>query len=410
MANTNLTIDMITKETLRVAHEKLAFLGTIDRSYDDAYAKGGAKIGDVLRVRLPNQFSRRTGSRVMDVQDVTSEKLDVTVATQDGVDMRFNSAELALDIDEFSKRYIDPAVSSLISGIESDCLATATKGANHLVGTAGTVVGSSSGDVSAIFDARAKLNQFLAPKEGRAMQIDSVTMAAIVNGNKGLFNPQTDSAKAFREGYFGRAAGFDWYENERAYMHTVGSDVTAATAADATITDGGGSGTTCTITWDGSNNIKAGDVFTLPKVYAVHPETKANTKVLMQFVATEDSTGTTTVISPRVYWSGPKQNVCAASGIACVAGDFDSETATFVGTASTAYRRNLAYAKDFATFVTADLPLMGGAEKCSRLSKEGLSIRVWQDADIRNDELLTRMDILYGFKVLRPEWGVQITN
>lgn len=410
MANTNLTIDMITKESLRIAHEKLAFLGTIDRSYDSSYAKSGAKIGDVLRVRLPNQFTRRTGSRVMDVQDVTSEKVDVTVATQDGVDMRFNSAELALDLDEFSKRYIEPAVSVLVSGIEGDCLATATKGVHNLVGTAGTVVGSSSGDISAIFDARAKLNQFLAPKEGRAIQLDSVTMAAIVNGNKSLFNPTSDNGKAFREGYYGRVAGMDWYENERTYSHTVGADVTASTAADATITDGGGSGTTCTITWGASNTIAAGDVFTLPKVYAVHPETKANTGKLMQFVATAASTGTTTVISPRIYWSGPKQNVCNATGGASVAADFDSETATFVGTASTAYRRNLAYCKDFATFVTADLPLMDDAHKCSRISKDGLSMRLWQASDIRNDELLTRMDILYGFKVLRPEWGVQITN
>ena len=31
MANTNLTIDMVTKETLRVAHETCTYLGTINR-------------------------------------------------------------------------------------------------------------------------------------------------------------------------------------------------------------------------------------------------------------------------------------------------------------------------------------------------------------------------------------------
>lgn len=409
MANTNLTIDMITKEALRIAHEKLAFIGTIDRSYDDSYAKGGAKIGDVLHVRMPNQFSRRSGSRVMNVQDVTSVKKDLTVATQDGVDMRFNSAELALDIDEFSKQYLQPAMASLVSGIESDVISGVTKKVFNQVGSAGTVVGASSGDISAIFNARAKLNQFLAPMEKRCLQLDSVTMAAIVNGNKDLFNPQSDSSKAFREGYFGRAAGADWYENERTYVHTVGADVTAATASDATITDGGGTDDYCTITWDASNTLAAGDVFTLPKVFACHPETKANTKQLMQFVVRTASTGTTTVISPRIYWSGPRQNVCNATGGASVTADFDTETATFTGTASTGYRQNLMYHPEAFTFVTADLPLMKGGE-CSRQTYDGISLRVWSDGDIRNDELLTRIDILYGYEALRPEWACRLTN
>ena len=409
MSNTNLTIDMITKEALRVAHEKLAFLGTIDRSYDDRYAKGGAKIGSALRVREPNRFTRRSGSRVMNVQDVTSTYKTLTLATQDGVDMRFNSSELSLDIDEFSKQYIQPAMASLVSGIEGDVLSAVTKKVWNQTGAAGTVVGSSSGDISAIFNARAVLNRNLAPMEGRCLQLDSVTMAAIVNGNKALFNPQSDNAKAFKEGYFGRAAGSSWYENERTYVHTVGADVTAATAANATITDGGGSSDYCTITWDASNTIAAGDVFTLPKVYMCHPETKANTGQLMQFVAKAASTGTTTDIYPRIYWSGPKQNVCSATGTASVTGDFDSETATFTGTAATAYRQNLMYAPEAFTFVTADLPIMKGGE-CSRQVYDGLSMRVWSDGDIRNDELLTRIDILYGYEALKPEWAVRITN
>ena len=88
MANTNLTIDMVTREALRVAHEKSVYLQTIDRQYDDAFAQGGAKIGSTLRIRQPVQFTRRQGSRVMDVQDVTETAVTATVATQDGVDIR----------------------------------------------------------------------------------------------------------------------------------------------------------------------------------------------------------------------------------------------------------------------------------------------------------------------------------
>jgi hypothetical protein len=106
--------------------------------------------------------------------------------------------------------------------------------------------------------------------------------------------------------------------------------------------------------------------------------------------------------------SGPKQNVCNATGGASVVGDFDAETATAIGSASTAYRTALMYQKDAFTFVTADLPIMDDAHKCSRRVQDGLSLRVWQASDIRNDELLMRIDILYGWKVLRPDWACRI--
>ena len=270
------------------------------------------------------------------------------------------------------------------------------------------MVGSSSGDLVAIHNARAKLNQFLAPKDNnRSVQMDSVTMAAIANGNKAIFNPNEKVSKAFTEGYYGRIAGFDFYENERTYAHTVGSDVTVATSSSSATTDGG-----TTVTMNSTDgNINAGDTFTIPKVFACHPETKASTGQLMQFVATAASVGAITV-SPTIYWSGARQNVCNATGGASVVGDFDSETMTFNlgATAATSYRHNLAYHQDAFTLVTADLPIMDDAHKCVRRTMDGLSLRVWMGSDIVNDALLCRLDILYGFKTLRPEWSCRITN
>jgi hypothetical protein len=405
MANTNSVIDMVAREALRIAHEKATFIGTVNRSYDDSFAKTGGKIGSTLRVRDPNQFTRRQGSRVMDVQDVTSSTQTVTVATQDGIDIRFNAAELALDIDELSQRYIDPAMAALISGIDGDCIDTATKETYNLVGTAGTVVGASA-DITALGNARARLNQMLAPKDGgRVLQLDSTTMASIVNGNKALFQPGADVKEAFREGFYSRSAMADFYENERTRVHTVGSDVTVSTSASAAVTDGG-----VNITMNSTDgNINAGDVFTVAGVYACHPETKKSLGFLQQYVATAASTGAVTV-SPATVLTGAKQNVCSSASAALATTAYNSQVLTFVGTASTAYRRNLMYHKDAFTFVTADLPIMDDAIKCVRRNQDGISLRVWQASDIRNDEMLLRIDILYGFKTLRPAWACQITN
>lgn len=415
MSNTLKVLDMIANEALAVAHEKATFVSTVDRQYDDSFkASGSHKIGSTLRVREPNQYTRRQGSRVMDVQDQNESTQTITLATQDGVDMRFNSAELTLntndpsEVSRFSKRYIEPAIAVLVSGIDGDCLETATKDVYNLVGTAGTVVGT-SGDIVALGQARARMNMGLAPKDARSLQIDSITMASIVNGNKAIFHPEGQLKKAFAEGYYSRALGADFYENERTYIHTVGSDVTGKThASNAEVTDGGTS-----IKFAASSddvNINAGDVFTVAGVYACHPETKQSLGYLQQFVATAAGTTGAITISPATVLTGAKQNVCSAAGAQLATTAFDNVAVTFYGTASTAYRQNLMYHRDAFAFVTADLPIMDDAHKCIRKTMDGMSLRVWMASDIRNDELLCRIDILYGFKTLRPAWACRVSN
>jgi len=415
MSNTVLTIDMVTKEALRIAHEKATFLSTVNRSFDDSYAKAGAKIGDTLRIRNPNQYTRRQGSRIMSVQDQAETSQNLTVATQDGVDMKFNSAELALSIDEFSTRYIEPAMSVLVSGIEGDLIATATKDTFNVAGTAGTVVGtvtSGFSDTSALGIARAKLNQGLAPKDGnRSCQFDSITMASVANGIKGLFLPQDQVKTAFTEGFIARTAMADFYENERTYVLACGSDHTTVTVnATSTVTDGGN---TLDIT-GGGGVLAVGDVFTVAGVYACHPETKAPYAHLQQFVVVTGTNGALTISPPTNLGATAatlaKRNICTSAGAACTATTFNSAVVTVIGGDSAILRQNLMYHKDAFAFVTADLPLMADAAKCSRMTQDGFSLRVWQGSDIRNDELLMRIDILYGFKTVRPYWSCRITN
>lgn len=393
MANSLLTIDMITREALRIAHEKIQFIGTTDRQYDDSFGKTGAKIGSTLRVRKPNQYTRTQGSRVMDVQDQNEQNGTITVATQDHVDMRFNSVELALSIDEMSKRYIEPAVSVLISGIESDYLAFATKATYNVAGTAGTALT----DLVAVGAARAKLNQQLAPKDGnRFIMADSVTMGGMVNGLKGLFQDSTQIKEQYREGMMGRTAMADWYENDRMWTLPNSADV-AGEINGGTLTSG-----ITSITVDGFTAAPvAGMVFTIEGTYDVHPETKVPYANLKQFVVTSATT-TTINFSPACIYdtTDPRQN--------CSGAPTDNDDITFVGAASTNYVQSLMYHKEAFQFVTADLPLMDDAHKCVRRQQEGLSLRVWQASDIRNDELLMRIDILYGMAALRPEWASRI--
>ncbi len=402
MANSNVTIDMVTREALRVAHESCQFIATTDRQYDDSFAKTGAKIGSSLRVRKPNQYVRTSGSRVMDIQDQDEQTSTITVATQDHVDMRFNSAELALSIDELSKRYIEPAVKVLVSNIEADYLAYATKKVYNVVGTAGTAITN----LSTPGLARARLNQMLAPKDNnRAIQMDSITMAGLVNGVAAYFNPSNAIASQYKEGLVARTSMADYYENERVWNLTNSADVTVTTAAAAAVTDGGTNITLASV----ASATTAGMVFTVAGVYACHPETKQSLGYLQPYVVVTGGT-TTQEVSPATILTGPRQNVCssASAQLATTAYNGTSVAVTFSGALSTTYAQPLMYHKEAFQFVTADLPIMDDASKCVRRTQDGLSLRVWQASDIRNDEMLMRIDILYGMSALRPEWGCRM--
>lgn len=416
MSNSFKVVDRVAKEALRIAHEKLTFIGTVDRQYDESFkydGRGGPN-GQTLRVRSPNMYTRRQGSRVMDVQDQNEVTQTITVATQDGVDMRFNSTELVQSVnsdgafDNLSKNYIEPAISSLVSGIESDFLAYTTKRTYNHVGTAGTVVGT-NGDISALYQARGRLNQMLAPKDGnRFVQMDSVTMGTVANGIKTLFHEGSQVTEAFREGFITKNAMATYYENERVWTMSNGADLDGTTDVAAGVTDGGNTlsaDTAAAVTYT------VGQVFTLAGIYACHPETKASLGYLQPYTNLSGTgSGGDMTVSPPFYLTGPRQNVCSASGAQLSPSDFNSKALTEYGAASTSYVQNLMYHKDAFQFITADLPLMDDAHKCVRMTKDGISLRVWQASDIRNDELLLRIDVLYGFKTLRPAWACRISN
>lgn len=400
MANTLLTIDMITREALRLAHEKATFIGTINRQFDDSFGDSGAKIGDTLRIRYPSQYTRRTGSRIMQVQDSVQLSTALTVATQDGVDMRFNSRELALDLDEFSQIHLEPAMATLVSNIDADVLRGCTVSTYNVGGTAGTAVSS----LTAPGSGRTRLNQNLAPKGmERRVQFDSGTMASIVSGVAAYFNPSGAISEQYREGLVARTAMADYYENERVFSMANTTSITLSTTKMNGYISTAGQ-TSLNISLLTVSAVGIGMKFTMANIFDVHPETKQAYAQLKQFTVVSTTDVSTFNFSPAVYLSGARQNV---SGIGTTT---STQSLTWVGSPNSTYTLGLMYHKDAFTFATAALPLMSSSEKCVRKTADGLSLRVWQDSDIRNDELLTRIDILYGYAAIRPEWACAVVG
>lgn len=392
MANTFITPTMLTREFLRILHQKLNFVGNVNRDYDDAFAKKGAKIGTSLNIRLPNQFPIRTGAS-LSTQDITEGYTTLTASTQKGVDFTFSSVELTMQIDDFAKRYLEPAAAVLAANIEADALNMVKdvyQGVNN-IGSALTF--------NKLMTGRKVLNDALAPMDGRTALLNTQDNVDLVDALKGLFQDSGAVKEQYREGSMGRTAGFDFYENTLLASQTTGSDASNCTINGATQT-----GASITITNGSSKTFKQGDIVTFAGCTRVHPETKTDTGVLQQFVVTADISagGTTMTISPAIVTSGGKQNVAASPT--------NGGTITKVGSASGVYKPSLLFHKDAFTFATADLQMPEGVDFAARQVMDGISCRVVRQYAISTDTFPCRLDILYGYKTIRPELAVRLLS
>lgn len=393
MSNTLLTPTAVTREALRVLHQKLNFIGSINRQYDDQYAKKGAKIGSDLKIRMPNRFQVRTG-KTLDAQDVAEESQTLSVTTQKGVDMNFSSAELTMSIDDFSGRYIEPAMAVLAANMEYDAM-TMFKDVYNAQWTSGSAI-----TYNDILTARVKMQRGLAPIGDRTANLNSQDMADLVKDTKTLFNDQGQLSKQYKEGYMGRAAGFDFVENTLWPTYTRG----AAGASYVVNTSTGITSGSATVAVTGDTGSWAvGDVITIVGVNSVHPETKVDTGVQQQFVITAASAGGAgnITVSPTPVTSGAKQNVVINS-----AGS--GKSIVVAGTASGSDSTSMLYHKDAFTFATADLIMPDGVDFSAREVVDGISMRVVRQYDINNDNLPCRIDVYYGWKTLRPEWATRL--
>ncbi|MDP3937086.1 MAG: P22 phage major capsid protein family protein [Deltaproteobacteria bacterium] len=394
MANSLLTPTAVTREALRILHQKLNFVGNVNRTYDDSFAQSGAKIGDSLKIRLPNQYTVRTG-KTLDTQDTAESSVTLQVATQKGVDVNFSTADLTMSLDDFSDRILKPAMSVLAANIESDALSM-YKDVFSQVSNVG-----SSATFAGVANVRKKLVDNLCPQDDLSMLINTEDNVDLVDALKGLFHDTKEVAKQYREGYIGRTGGFAFMENTLLPAHTTGTDdgtgdyltddATAQTGASLTVNTGTGS-------------LLAGDIITITGVNRVHPETKVDTGALMQFVVTADtSTNATTIaISPSIVASGAKQNV--TNGAA------NDKAVTKVGGVSAVHNISLGFHRDAFAFATADLIMPKGVDFASRQVLDGISMRIVRAYDINNDNLPCRIDVLYGYKTTRAELACRWAN
>ena len=395
MSNTLLTSSVITKEALRILHQKLNFVGNIDRQYDDRFAQEGAKIGSSLRIRYPVQYVTSTGASLGTPTDSVETETSLSVTTQRKVVMRFTAQELTMQIDDFSKRFITPAISVLAANIEADALSMHRdiyQSVNNL---------GAAANFRSLMLARKRLDDSLTPDDDeRKVLLNTQDNVDLVDSLKGLFQASDSIKEQYKRGILGSTAGFDFYQNTLLPTQTTGTAL-AATTYTVNGANQTGSGVIVAV---GATTFAVGDIVTFAGCNEVHPETKTDTGRLQQFVVTTAYAGGagTLAISPAIVVTGARQNVTASptNGGAVVK----------IGGASAVYRPSLAFHPEAFTFATADLIMPKGVDMASRQVMDGISMRLVRQYDINEDRMPCRIDVLYGFKTLRPELACRILS
>lgn len=416
-SNTLLTIGMITNESLPVLENELTFTRLVSRQYDKQFGITGAKIGDTVNIRKPVRY---IGSRTptLNVQGSTESSVALTLSTQYQVAMSFTSADLKLSIDDFSDRFIKPAVAQMANMIDYDGLQL-YKNIYNTVGTPGVTPST----IATVLALGVKLDNEAAPMGTRYLCLNPAAQAGIVGANTlTVFNPQKTISDQYLKGSMGTAFGFDFYMDQNIAVHTIGTYAANVVGGAVTVTNATSSGSTIvTGGWTSGDILNIGDVITFGTtttngVFAINPQNYQSTGQLRQFVvtapATADGGGAMTIsISPSIIFN----TTGTPNPFATIISSSNTIAATAVvgvfGASATSTPQNIAFCKEAFSFATVMLPDMPGVENARATSEKlAMSIRLISAYDVVNDRRISRLDLLGGWVTLRPELACRLAG
>lgn len=406
-----LTPNVIAKEALMQLKNQLVFGKLAHREYKKEFAK----VGDTVTIRKPVKFQTTDGAARVN-QDVEEGSTSIKIDQRKHVSWGFSTQDLTLSIDDYSERYIKPAMLTLAQTVDTYGAGLYRKVWN-VVGTPGTVP-SNYGSLGAVAQ---RMTEMAVPKSDRRAALTSEAFHKIAGTLTTLNMPQ-QAADAWRTGEIGNLAGFNTHESVNIKSHIVG------TKAGTPLVNGAGQVSSYRdvmktgvqqlsmkgFTASSAGVLREGDVFTIGGVFAVNPvpgEAGTGKNVLpylqqfvvRQAVVNSDGSGNAIVtISPAIITSGPYQTVSAAPA--------DSAPITVLGTANQVFTQNLCFHKNALALVTIPIEMPDGCAWKAREDAEGLSVRITKDWSIDTDQEIVRADILFGWEAIYPDLAVRLAG
>lgn len=397
---------LLAKAAAKELVDNLQFCKSIDKADESDYkGKNGYSAGDTIYITKPARFIPITSFDITSsINDFAEEKVALVLDTPVTVSVSLDSQELAstIDVSQVYNRAIKPAIHSIAQTVESTFLTTAVNATYNTVGTAGSTVFNTN----AMMDATARLGQYLAPTQDRFALLDPIATQSAVVSRKGLFQSSSEIAKQYKDGVMGMADGFAYLSNNLLPTHTRGTQTGSLTVATTSVN----AATTIALTGTSGGTLKAGDVFTVANVFAVHPITKVTQSFLQQFVVTADNTASGTAytgvaISPTIYDATTGKALQNVNRFPTSA-----DVVTLVGSLSTGYTQNLCFQKGAFRMVSVPLIMPEAVEFAEQATHQGITVAIVRAFDVLKRRMITRVDFLGGITATRPEWACRVTS
>jgi hypothetical protein len=422
MVNTTLNASIIAKAAVGVLENELTMAGLVYRGYEDEFDKkiNGYTVGDTITIRKPTDFTVRN-TITASPQDTSEGKLTLQINQIAGVDFKFTSQQLTLNIAQLTERVIQPAMVQVANAIDLSVMSL-YKDIPQWVSNVGGVNGPPvAGTIMKAFNDFAagpkNMDQRTVPQGDRYAILSPADYWSMAGSQTALFSQQINN-KSYREGRIGMVGGVDTYMSQNAPVFTTGpGGGTPAVngAAQNTTYDLTGVNTQTLITngWTAAAaaRVVVGDTFTIAGVFDVNPVTKATLSILKQFVvapgstlASDGSGNLTLTISPQIITTGAFQNVSAAPANAALL------TFNLGAAANLTVANNLMFDKNAFALCMVPMVRPPGSVDCSRVSKNGISIRVIPYYDGTNDVSNWRLDVLYGTKTIDKRLAVRVSG
>jgi len=400
-----LTDDLILNEALFQFKNNLVACKNVYRDLEKRIVNG---VGDQISVKKPFRVQSTEG-RTLGVKPLVDTSVTLVINRQRNIGLEFTLQDRTLSIQAFSERYIQPAVGQIATQIDKSVLDVAEAETYFHFGT----VGAALSHTVAMFG-KAHVNNVAIPDDGkRKAMLNEIDTANVASAISGVYNDGLVKG-AIEKGYEGDLSGFKTYSSQLVPTHTVGAHAGTplSAAADQTgasiLTDG----------W--SNSITGllleGDTITFAGVYEINPITYESTGRLQTFVVTadvdSDGSGLATIpISPSINdgtltttdTEGTSVSLAAYQNVS--ASIADGAAIVVYGDASGVYRQNFFWHQNAIGLAMVDLYLPESASVAKRIHDPdtGLSLSLTKDFDITNHQEVTRLDALWGVKMMSPE-------
>lgn len=346
----------------------------------------------------------------------------ITINTLWGQDLQISDQDLVLTIDRFGERYTESSSSIIAQMIDGDGLDQAYQNCFNQVGTPGVTPAS----LATYTQAKIVLENAACPtnEQFRSLVINPDAQGNALGFNFNFLLPTKEVSDQYIYGNMGRAVGWKWSMDQNVSQALVSNLGNPSNLASNPLVNGANQSGTSLITngWDVSQTIlNIGDIISVGSgstaCIGVNPLSYRSTGKLRTFVVTatvvSDSSGNATIpISPAISndTTSPFQTVVALPANAAAINVYGTGYAHFSNIAGVTSPQNLGFHKQAFTLAVVKQETPGGLDWSEQVMnpKLGMAMRLTRGFLIGSNERITRLEVLGGWKTIRPEWAVRI--